>query len=217
MRYAPNVRRARGTKKRRPAMQKISTMRTRGNRTLRGQLTIGLDLGDRSSSYCVLDAAGEITLEQKLPTTPEGIKQTFAKMPRCRIAMETGTHSPWVSRLLTTLGHEVIVAHAQNVRLMVKSRRKDDRMDARTLARLARIDRAIESSATSQCPSPAAPDRDPRTSSMGERSNGSGKCRPRIGEVLRRTVAQVWHLSIQSGNRDWIERGIAGSLAAVVA
>jgi transposase len=54
--------------------------------------------------------------------------------------METGTHSPWVSRLLTALGHEVIVAHARNVHLIVKSRRKDDRLDARTLARLARID-----------------------------------------------------------------------------
>ena len=96
-------------------MQKISTMRTRGNRTLRGQLTIGLDLGDRSSFYCVLDAAGEITLEQKLPTTPEGMKQAFGKMQRCRIAMETGTHSPWVSRVLTELGHEVIVAHAQKI------------------------------------------------------------------------------------------------------
>ena len=53
--------------------------------------------------------------------------------------METGTHSPWVSRVLTELGHEVIVAHAQKVRLIVKSRRKDDRLDARTLARLARI------------------------------------------------------------------------------
>jgi transposase len=54
--------------------------------------------------------------------------------------METGTHSPWVSRLLTALGHEVIVGHAQKVRLITKSRRKDDRLDARTLARLARID-----------------------------------------------------------------------------
>src|SRR3974377_1121470 len=61
-------------------------------------------------------------------------------MPRGRIASETGTHSPWGSRLLTALGHEVIVGHAQKVRLITKSRRKDDRLDARTLARLARID-----------------------------------------------------------------------------
>jgi len=115
-------------------------MRTSGKRIFKGQLTIGLDLGDRSSSYCILDEAGKILLEQKLPTTPEAMKQTFAKMPRSRIAMETGTHSPWISRLLKALGHEVIVAHAQNVHLIVKSRRKDDRIDARTLARLARID-----------------------------------------------------------------------------
>ena len=121
-------------------MQKISTVRRRGKNISKGQLTIGVDLGDRFSSYCVLDEAGEIIREQKLPTTPEATKQTFGRMPRSRVAMETGTHSPWVSRVLTELGHEVIVAHAQKVRLIVKSRRKDDRLDARTLARLARID-----------------------------------------------------------------------------
>ena len=121
-------------------MQKISTTRTNGRKIFKGQLTIGLDLGDRSSSYCVLDEAGKILLEQRLPTTPETMKEIFGRMARCRIAMETGTHSPWVSRLLKALRHEVIVAHAQNVRLIVKSRRKDDRIDARTLARLARID-----------------------------------------------------------------------------
>jgi transposase len=121
-------------------MQKISTVKTKGKKILKGQLTIGLDLGDRSSCYCVLDENGEIIREQKIPTTPEGMQQAFGKMARSRIAMETGTHSPWVSRVLTELGHEVIVAHAQKVRLIVKSRRKDDRLDARTLARLARID-----------------------------------------------------------------------------
>jgi transposase len=122
-------------------MQKISTIRTSGNTIVEGdKLTIGLDLGDRFSAYCVLDEGGKILLEQKLPTTPEAIERTFGRMPRSRIAMETGTHSPWVSRLLTALGHEVIVAHAQKVRLIAKSRRKDDRLDARTLARLARID-----------------------------------------------------------------------------
>ena len=122
-------------------MQKISTVRRTGKKiSRRGQLTIGLDLGDRWSCYCVLDENGEIMLEQKVAMIPEAVQRAFAEMPRCRIAMETGTHSPWVSRLLTALGHEVIVAHAQKVRLIVKSRHKDDRLDARTLARLARID-----------------------------------------------------------------------------
>lgn len=104
------------------------------------KLTIGLDLGDRSSWYCVLNGAGQVLLEQKVSTTEKGLREAFGGMPRSRIALETGTHSPWVSRLLSRLGHEVIVAHARNVRLIGESRKKDDRLDAQTLARLARID-----------------------------------------------------------------------------
>ncbi len=68
------------------------------------------------------------------------MKQTFGKIPaKSLMALETGPHSPWVSRLLSELGHQVIVAHAQKVQLITKSNRKDDRHDARTRARLARI------------------------------------------------------------------------------
>jgi transposase len=122
-------------------MKKISTVQALATEIFKEQkLTIGLDLGDRWSFYCVLDEAGEIILQQKLPTTPVGMRRTFEKLPRSRMVLETGTHSPWVSRLLTELGYEVIVAHAQKVQLITKSSRKDDRHDARTLARLARID-----------------------------------------------------------------------------
>ena len=85
------------------------------------RLTIGLDLGDRSSCYCVLDEAGDVLLEQKVSPTPKAMREVFGSMPRCRIALETGTHSPWVSRLLIELGHEAIVAHARNVRLIGES------------------------------------------------------------------------------------------------
>jgi transposase len=105
-----------------------------------GQLTIGLDLGDRSSFYCVLNGPGEVILEDRVATNPEAMKKTFSTMPGSRIALETGTHSPWVSRVLSDLGHEAIVAHARNVRLIGESRRKDDRLDAQALAKLARID-----------------------------------------------------------------------------
>ena len=104
------------------------------------KLTIGLDLGDRFSWYCVLNEAGDVVLEGKVATTPKAMKEVFGGMPRSRLALETGMHSPWVSRLLSELGHEVIVAHARNVRLIGDSRKKDDRLDARTLARLVRID-----------------------------------------------------------------------------
>jgi transposase len=122
-------------------MKKISTVAIERIEIFKEhQLTIGLDLGDRTSYYCILNEAGEVILEHKLPTTPKGMEEVFGRIPRSRIALETGTHSPWVSRQLTQLGHEVIVAHARTVRLIGESSRKDDPRDARTLARLARID-----------------------------------------------------------------------------
>ena len=122
-------------------MKESSTVATGRKQIFRqARLTIGLDLGDRSSHFFMLDEAGNVILEDNLPTTANRVRQVFSKIPRCRIALETGTHSPWVSRQLSQMGHEVIVAHARNVRLIGKSSRKDDRLDARTLARLARID-----------------------------------------------------------------------------
>ena len=122
-------------------MKKDSTVAIRQKQIFKEKkLTIGMDLGDRFTYYCILDEAGEVVVEQKLTTTKQAMKQVFGRIPRSRVALETGAHSPWVSRLLAELGHEVIVAHARNVRLIGESSRKDDRLDARMLARLARLD-----------------------------------------------------------------------------
>jgi transposase len=106
----------------------------------RQKLTVGLDLGDRSSRYCILNEAGGIASEDQLPTTKAGLEWLFGKMVPCRIALEVGTHSPWVSRHLAGMGHEVIVANPRKVRLITQSVKKNDRMDAEHLARLARVD-----------------------------------------------------------------------------
>jgi transposase len=122
-------------------MKKVSTRAAAQSRNISQQkLTIGLDLGDRNSWYCVVDETGRIQLEQRVRTTAKALREVFGAMPRSRIALEIGTHSPWISRLLSELGHEVIVANARKVRLIGESRKKDDRLDAQTLARLARID-----------------------------------------------------------------------------
>src|SRR5207344_48137 len=122
-------------------MKKISTVAAKPSKKIsRQKLTVGLDLGDRNSWYCVLDESGQIQLEQRVRTNAKALREVFSKMPRSRIALEIGTHSPWISRLLSELGHEVIVANARKVRLIGESRKKDDRLDAQTLARLARID-----------------------------------------------------------------------------
>jgi transposase len=103
-------------------------------------VTVGMDLGDKTSRYCMLDENGEVLRETSVATTKKAMTQVFATMKRCRVAIEVGTHSPWVSRLLKSFGHEVIVANARQVQLISSSSRKNDRMDAQTLARLARVD-----------------------------------------------------------------------------
>jgi transposase len=91
----------------------------------------------------VLGADGEVKSESSIATTKRAMTQRFAGMRRGRVALEVGTHSPWMSRLLTGLGFEVIVANARQVQLISASTRKNDRMDARILARLARVDPAL--------------------------------------------------------------------------
>jgi transposase len=102
--------------------------------------TIGVDLGDRWSRYCVVDRNGEIVKEDRVPTSAAAIEQRFKQEPATRIVMEAGTHSPWISRLLEGYGHEVIVANARKVRMIYESDSKNDKLDARMLARLGRVD-----------------------------------------------------------------------------
>jgi len=103
------------------------------------RVTIGLDLGDRKSKYCVFDGEGYLK-ESDVVTESDAMKATFGAMKPCRIALEVGTHSLWVSALLKGLGHEVIVANAREVRAISKSKKKNDKLDARKLARLAHAD-----------------------------------------------------------------------------
>jgi transposase len=101
--------------------------------------TVGLDVSDKQSTYVVLDSKGQVIEEGKVATSRVGLSKQFASQP-CRIAIEAGCHSPWISRLLSELGHQVIVANPRQVALIAKNQRKTDRLDAMRLARLARID-----------------------------------------------------------------------------
>lgn len=103
-------------------------------------LTIGIDLGDRVSHYVALDAAGECVSEGRVPTTAEAFSTMFGSIGSKTIAIETGTHSPWVSRLLTRLGHRVTVANSRRLRLIYENRNKNDKVDAEYLGRLVRVD-----------------------------------------------------------------------------
>lgn len=116
-------------------MSKNSTLRAASSHQV-----AGLDLGDRYSHLCVLDGAGRKCAEVRLRTTPKALGARFEAVAPMRIAIEVGTHSPWVSRLLCKLGHQVIVANSHKLGLIYRNRRKNDRVDAEYLARLARAD-----------------------------------------------------------------------------
>jgi transposase len=108
----------------------------------RNAMTVGIDLGDKYSHVCVLDAEGEVVERSRIRTSERGFRR-FTQMESCRIAFEVGTHSSWVRRLLAATGHEVLVANTRKVRLIHASGDKDDRIDAEHLARLARVDRRL--------------------------------------------------------------------------
>jgi transposase len=107
------------------------------------RLTIGVDLGDRSSQCCVLDTQGEVLEESALPTTQAAFRRWFAGKDSARVILEAGTHSHWTSRLLTELGHEVIVANPRMLRFIYGSDSKNDKADAAYLARVGRLDPAL--------------------------------------------------------------------------
>lgn len=111
-------------------------------------MTVGLDVSDKFTSICFIDESGEIVEEGRLRTTEAALSPRFGALPPCRTVLEVGTHSPWMSRLLASLGHEVIIANPGRVRLIADSVRKTDRSDAETLARLGRIDPQLLSPVT---------------------------------------------------------------------
>ena len=103
-------------------------------------MTVGLDMGDRFSHYCLLNGDGDVVEEGRIQSTEAALRRHFESEPCLRIALECGTHSPWVSRLLTALGHQVIVANARKIRAITASESKNDKNDAEKLARFAAHD-----------------------------------------------------------------------------
>jgi len=104
------------------------------------RITIGLDMGDRNHSVCVLDADGGVKARATLANTAAALQKYFGALPSCRIALEAGTHSGWISRLLEGMGHEVLVGNPRKLRVIWDSDEKTDERDAEMLARIARFD-----------------------------------------------------------------------------
>ena len=102
--------------------------------------TLGIDISDRKSHVCILDQAGEVALETTIRTTPDGIAELVRGYPGARVAYEVCTHSPWITPVVDAHGCESIVANPRKFSYITKSNKKNDRTDAETLARVARLD-----------------------------------------------------------------------------
>jgi transposase len=106
-----------------------------------GRWVGGVDLGDRSSQICRLDwETGVIREERRLSMSMPSLQRYFSGLSSCRVILESGTQTPWVRRLLESLGHEVITANASKVQAIASSQQKTDERDARCLAQLGRVD-----------------------------------------------------------------------------
>jgi transposase len=104
------------------------------------KITIGVDLGDRKSLVCEVDEAAQIIREASISTTRAAVQTYFADRERCRVVLEAGTHSPWMSRQIKALGHEVVVANPTEVYKKRRRKKRNDRTDSRFLARQGRSD-----------------------------------------------------------------------------
>jgi len=105
--------------------------------------TVGIDLGDQKHAICALDAEGEIIDERTITNHRESLRRLSQKYPDSLIVFEVGSHSPWMSRFLTELGHRVLVANPRKVRAIYQTTRKSDERDARLLAQIARVDERL--------------------------------------------------------------------------
>src|SRR5579859_7436193 len=104
------------------------------------RLTVGVDLGDQWSNYCILGLGGETLREGQFPMSRQEVGEFFQGLAISRVVIEVGTHSAWVREVIAGLGHEVLVANAQRMEGRKRRRRKNDRIDAAKLARLGRVD-----------------------------------------------------------------------------
>ena len=104
------------------------------------RLTVGVDLGDQWSQYCILGLEGETLAEGQLRTTKQDVSEFFEALNAARVVLEVGTHSAWVREVIHSHGHEVLVANPRLMEGSKRRKRKNDRIDANKLARLGRVD-----------------------------------------------------------------------------
>src|ERR1700733_5598173 len=204
--------------KRRPAMKKVNTVVTKQSRNFsQPKLTIGLDLGDRNSWYCVVNEGGQIQLEQRVRTTAKALQEVFGTMPRSRIALENrdafALDQSYAERLGTRSDRGECAQSTAN-RGEPQERRPHGCADAGAVG--PDRSRVVVSGEAPQRTGASRSDADSGTRRAGAGPHGTGQLGSRAGEVLRGKTARLQRAQYESGESRKLESGTASRIGTSV-
>ncbi len=171
------------------------------------RLTVGVDLGDQWSHYCILGLEGETLAEGQLRTTPQDVAEFFEALNAARVVVEVGTHSAWVQEVIRGYGHEVLVANPRLMEGSKRRKRKNDRIDANKLARLGRVDPQSLHPIEHRSP-------EVRQDCVGGGGDGADQCHARTGEEYGHTAPQMFQPELRTKGRGDSSRRDPRSAAA---
>src|SRR6266699_1607389 len=203
-----------------PAVSTSAKENRRGNTVgpNRDRLTVGVDLGDRWSQYCILGLEGETLAEGQLRTTQEDVREFFQALTVARVVIEVGTDSAWVQDVITEWGHEVLVANPRLMEGSKRRKRKSDRIDANKLARLGRVDPVVVPDSASQSRSAPGSGGVASPGRLGIGADGVDQHHARTGEKYGHTTAAVFESELRrqgKGRDSGRGTGSAAALGAV--
>src|SRR5579864_4576965 len=180
--------------------------------------TVGLDLGDRWSWYCVLHEHGEVVFEHKLSTTPKALREVFGAMPHSRVALGDGdafSVGKPVNERVGARSNRGAGEQGAFDRRKPEERRSAGRAYAGAAG--ARRSRTAGTDTTSQCPGASGSDHDPGEGGLGAVRDGTDQCSAGPDEVLWGTVAGLQSAKYGRGEEQGIECGAADGIGAAVA
>src|SRR5262245_40658578 len=179
------------------------------------RLTVGVDLGDQWSQYCILGLAGETLSEGQLRTTQSDVAEFFTAIMAARVVIEVGTHSAWVQEIIAGCGHEVLVANPRLMEGSKRRKRKNDRIDANKLARLGRVDPQSLHPIKHRSGGTPGPGAAASPGCVGGGTDGADQHDARLGQEHGHTITQMFEseLRAQGGGSD--SGTVTGSIAAI--
>jgi len=179
------------------------------------RLTVGLDLGDQWSHYCILGLEGETLSEGQLRTTQADVAEFFQAITPARVVIEVGTHSAWVQEIIAGCGHEVLVANPRLMEGSKRRKRKNDRIDANKLARLGRVDPQSLHPMAPQSGSAPGPGAAASPGCAGGGTDGADQHYPRVGQEPGHAATEVFEPELRAQGRGSDSGTGTGSIAAV--